>query len=98
MLLKRDQVTSKTDTAFYDEIFTVVGKSGSQVTVQSSDGREYIRNCSHLRPYQRTHEIIQPSFVGAGLEGCTEKGEETTTEPRRSTRQRKEPNRYTNTV
>ena len=98
VLLKRDQVTSKTDTAFYDEIFTVVGKSGSQVTVQSSDGREYIRNCSHLRPYQRTHEIIQPSFVGAGLEGCTEKGEETITEPRRSTRQRKEPNRYTNTV
>ena len=53
---------------------------------------------SQLRPYQRTHEIIQLSFVGVGLKGCREKGEETITEPRRSTQQCNEPERYTKTI
>ena len=80
VLVKRDQVASKTDTTFYPEPFTVVSKSGSQVTVKSLDGRVYVRNSSHLRAYQRTREIIPPSFVGkAGMVGNTDeerRGEE----------------------
>ena len=37
--------------------------------MRSSDGREYVRNSSHLKAYKRAHEIILPSFVGKEEEG-----------------------------
>lgn len=44
--------------------FVVTDVKGSQITVKSQVGREYKHNCSHLRTFKTTHEIIQPSFVG----------------------------------
>ena len=74
VLLKRDQMSCKTDTPFYVEPYVVVNKKGSQVTVRSSDGREYVRNSSHLKAYKRAHEIILPSFVGKEEDGSNIRG------------------------
>jgi len=68
VLVKRDQLQHKTDTLFYPDVFVVTDVKGSQITVKSQDGREYKRNCSHLRTFKRAHEIIQPPFVGTDAE------------------------------
>jgi len=95
VLLIRDQISQKTDTRYYNDIYVVVNKNGSQVTVRSSDGRKYVRNSSHLRPYKRTHEIIHSSFVDAGIVGTTEE-EKRENSVRRSPRHKNTPDRYTN--
>ena len=88
------QISHKTDPYFYNDIYVVVNKNGSQVTEQSSDGREYVHNSSHLGPYKRTHEIILPSFVAAGIVGGTEE-EKREDCVRKSSCHRKTPNRHT---
>lgn len=64
VLLKRDQISNKSDTLFYADQLVVLKKQGSQVTVRSLDGREYVRNSSHLKAYKRAHKIIMPPLVG----------------------------------
>ena len=56
VLVKNGQPKTKLSTLFEEELYRVMGKQGSEVTVESSDGVTYRRNSSHVKKYHQEEE------------------------------------------
>ena len=60
-VLLRQNRKNKLDTSFEQEPYEVIGKQGSEITIQSPSGTQYRRNVTHVKKYHTESPVGTPT-------------------------------------
>ena len=60
-VLLRQNRKNKLDTSFEQEPYEVIGKQGSEITIQSPTGTQYRRNVTHVKKYHTESPVRTPT-------------------------------------